>query len=154
MGRTTSRVVALGLIAAFAWQANAWAVDATAPDSSNSDKAVATVRTVGGVIMLSDGGPFITAAPDAPVVTGERLLVSIDSVATVVYNDGCEQKYDKPGVYKIQPNCKRAAAMLASGGAPQTWTTGKVIGVGIGAAVLGAAIEKQLCDCNAPPVSR
>lgn len=123
---------------------------AMAQSTPGAEKAVATVRTDGGVIMVSDqNAPFATALPNQAVASGDRLMVSKDSIATVIYNDGCEQKYDKAGIYKIQPDCKRAAALLSNGSG---WTTGQVALAFAGGAVLGAVVEDRRHKC--PPVSR
>lgn len=152
MGKYIVRIMTLGLLAAFALVTVANAADAPA---TTDQKDVATVRTDGGVIMLSQqNGPFVTATPDQPAASGDRLLVSKDSIATVIYNDGCEQKYDKPGIYKIAPSCKRAAAIFSTGGGPHFWTTGQVMAAGFGGGLLGALIDRQFCNCKCPPVSR
>lgn len=124
---------------------------ATVEGSATDNKAVATLRVDGGVIMVSDGGAFVSAIPNQTVVSGERLMVSKDSVATVIYNDGCEQKYDKAGVYKIEPGCARAAAF--SGGAANPWKAVAIVATAISGAAVAKMVHDDNCDC-CDPVSR
>ncbi|HET8897900.1 MAG TPA: hypothetical protein VFN09_03875 [Rhodanobacteraceae bacterium] len=131
----------------FAQSTESTGTAATSQAASEAEKAVATVRTDGGVVMVSEqNGAFSTAVQNQPVVSGDRLMVAKESVATVIYNDGCEQKYSKAGIYKIEPDCKRAL-----GG----WTGSKpkLAGMILGGAALGAVVEKQFCHCKCPPVS-
>lgn len=123
---------------------------ASTATTTDASKAVATVRIDGGVIMLSpvDSGNFVTAQPNQPVFSGERLMVASQSSATIIYNDGCKQTYDKAGVYKIDPGCKRAAALTSSSKTPL------IVGSVIAGAAVGAIIEKHFCHCHCPPVSR
>lgn len=148
MKRQSLQVLAFGFAAALSWQVHAKSADAVPAAGSDEPKPVATVRTDGGVIMLSkDGAPFVTAVPNEAAYSGQRMMVAKDSIATVIYNDGCEQKYDKPGVYKIDPGCKRAAALWGGG------STTTVLAA-VGGAVVGGLVADQFCDCHCPPVSR
>ena len=136
-----------GLALAFSWQGavNARQASGVADEARQN---VASVRTDGGVIMVSaETGPFNTAEPNQPVASGDRLMVAKDSIATVIYDDGCEQVYDKDGIYVIEPNCKRAIAWT------QGWSNGQVAAAVIGGAALGAAIDHSLRD-KCRPVSR
>jgi len=69
---------------------------------------LATLRVERGAAMTSSGGDFVTANTGEAVVEGERLMVSENSVVTVVYSNDCERRYDTPGVYRIEPDCDRA----------------------------------------------
>ena len=118
--------------------------------SEKSDDTVAKVETDGGVIMISDGGEFQTAAPDQRVKAKARLMVSEDSSATVVYDDGCDQKYDEPGVYEISSTCV-PAILLSSGGVSKGWI---IAGAIVGAAILVAVVDDDNDTDSRPPVSR
>lgn len=139
-GLSVTAVVAI-LMAAVAWPALAQS-DA----SSQSDREeVANLRTDDGVIMLSvEQGPFNTPVQQQRVATGDRLMVAKDSVATVIYDDGCEIKYDEAGVYEIEPDCKAVIAWWGRSG-PQTMAV-------VGGAILGGVVGYHLKHC--PPVSR
>lgn len=112
------------------------------------DETVAKVETNGGVIMISDGGEFATARTDQRVHSKARLMVSEESAATVVYDDGCEQKYDKAGVYEISATCVLPVALVGGGPSNALLISGAVVG----GAILGALIEHNRHHC--PPISR
>ncbi|SFN31936.1 hypothetical protein [Dokdonella immobilis] len=116
-----------------------------APEPASSPSAetpvantVAEVRTDGGVVMVSNGGPFQTAVPGQRVDAKARLMVSKESAATVIYDDGCKQTYDKPGVYPINETCvlppPPVAAAGSSAGAPK-WLIGTGVAIGLYAIV-------------------
>lgn len=119
--------------------------------TSEAEQAIARVRTDGGVIMISDGGEFKTATQGQPVNAKSRLMVSKESSATVIYDDGCKQKYDEPGIYEISQDCVLPVA--AAGGGPSK-------GLIIGGVLLGGAVVYAIVDDNndddstPPPVSR
>ncbi|MEJ5207476.1 hypothetical protein [Denitratimonas sp. CY0512] len=118
--------------------------------SENSDRdEVGNVRTDEGVIMLSiESGPFNTTMQRQRVAVGDRLMVAKDSVATVVYDNGCEQKYDEAGVYEIERDCVPVVAWWGSDRGVMTMAV-------VGSAVLGGVIGYQLKDDDdPPPVSR
>jgi len=124
---------------------SAWSVSAQSDTASRNE--VAKLRTDTGVIMVSaEQGPFNTAAQEQRVATGDRLMVAKDSVATVVYDNGCEKTYDQAGVYEIDADCKLG---WWSRSTPAMRTA--VIG---GGAVLAAVIIHNHDDDDAPPVSR
>lgn len=128
------------LMAAGAWPAQAQS------DAADRNE-VAKVRTDEGVIMLSvEQGAFNTAAQGQRVATGDRLMVAKGGVATVVYDNGCERKYDKAGVYEIDADC--AAGWWARS---KPVTRALVIG---GGTVLAAAIVHDHNHRGAAPVSR
>jgi len=139
--------LAAGLALAFAWQGAVQARQSSGAAES-AREVVASVRTDGGVIMVSaEQGPFNTAEPNQPVASGDRLMVAKDSIATVIYDDGCQQVYDKDGIYVIEPNCKRAIAWK------EGWSNGQMIAAVVGGAALGGIIEHNRRD-KCPPVSR
>lgn len=112
---------------------------------------VARVETDSGVVMISDSGEFATAMANQSVPAKARIMVSEGSSATVVYKDGCKQKYDKPGVYEVSATCVPAAAFASSGGPSAALI--------VGGAVLASAAVYTIVDNNSsnddrPPVSR
>lgn len=145
MDKSMIRSLLLGLVVAAA-SLPLYAQTATA--GNESDETVAKVQTNGGVIMISEGGEFQTAVPDQRVKAKARLMVSEESSATVIYDDGCDQKYEKPGVYEISETCVLPIA-LASGGVSKGWI---IAGSVVGAAILVATYDDD--DDSRPPVSR
>ena len=117
--------------------------------NENSDDTVAKVETDGGVIMIADGGEFQTAIPEQRVKSKARLMVSEESSATVVYDDGCKQKYDEPGVYEISATC--VLPILWTAGATKGWM---ISGAIVGAAILLSTVDDGNGPDTRPPVSR
>lgn len=146
MNRSILQSIALGLIVAFA-SLPLYAQTATST-SNKSDDTVAKVQTDGGVIMLSDGGEFQTALPDERVTGKERLMVSEDSAATIVYDNGCDKKYDKPGIYEISSTCVLPFAMSE----PSQGLL--VAGAVVGTAILVLAFNDDEDTDSRPPISR
>jgi hypothetical protein len=95
--------------------------------ASPAESTVAEVQTDSGVIMVSDGGAYQTAVPGQRVSAKSRLMVSKESSATVIYDDGCEKKYTDPGVYDISAECVLPPVAVASSGAPTALKVGAVI---------------------------
>jgi hypothetical protein len=91
------------------------------------ETTIAEVQTDGGVIMVSNGGPFQTAVPGQRVSAKSRLMVSKESAATVVYDDGCKQKYSKPGVYDISADCALPPVAVASAGPSKALIAGAIV---------------------------
>lgn len=149
MNKSILRSIALGLVVALT---SLPLYAQTASSTSNEkDETIAKVQTDGGVIMISeDAAEFQTAVPDQRVKEKARLMVSEDSSATVVYDNGCDQKYDKPGVYEISRSCV-PALVLGSGGVSKGWI---VAGVIVGTAVLVSIIDDGNDNDSPPPVSR
>lgn len=143
MRKTILKAALLSVAAAFALPALAQ----TGADAQAQRDDVAKVRIDGGVIMVSDGGPFVSAMQEQRVAAGDRVMVSNDSIVTLVYDDGCEQKYDEPGVYKVEPECKRAIAW---------WGGDRWKAVAIGAAIVGGIvlINEINDDDDDKPISR
>jgi len=145
MSTSHLRLIALGL--AFAFASVSLHAQTTMSASNEKDETIAKVQTDGGVIMISEGGEFQTALPDQRVKAKARLMVSEESAATVVYDDGCDQKYDKPGVYEISSTCVLPVVMS---GSAKGWI---IAGAVIGTAVLVSVIDDD-DDDSRPPVSR
>lgn len=109
---------------------------------------VATVHTAEGDIQLAEtrDAPFFPAEQDQPVNEKYRLQVAKDSIARVVYNDGCTKTYDEEGVYDIAASC-----MCAFLWAPQrTLWPYALIPVGVAIPLL----DDDGPDRRTPPVSR
>lgn len=121
------------------------------PQEAAEHKEVATLRIEGGVIMLSSGGAFASATPGERLFENERLMVSNDSKAKVVWDDGCEQTYDRPGVYTIDRNCKAAAAADWRV-TPPLAIAAVLIGGGVAAAIINDRGHKD--PPPDPPASR
>lgn len=143
MNKSMLRTMLFGLVVALA------SLPLHAQSSGDEkDETVAKIQTNGGVIMISEEGEqFQTALPDQRVKAKARLMVSEESSATVVYDDGCDQKYEKPGVYEISGTC--VLPFLASGGSAKGWIVAGVIG----AAILVYTLDDD-DDDRRPPVSR
>lgn len=146
MTKTMIRSLALGiLVAVIAMPLHAQMAPDSSASSDNKDDTVAKVRTDGGVIMLSEEqAQFQTAMPGERVKSKTRLMVSEDSSATVIYDDGCKKKYDKPGVYEISANC--VTPVVLGGGA--------LIGILVAGSVVAIAIDPGDDEIAPPPVSR
>ncbi len=68
-----------------------------------------TLHATTGVVMANAGAQFVPAASGARLSPDQRLMVSNDSSAAVVYKNNCQRTYDKPGVYTIEPGCNAPA---------------------------------------------
>jgi len=136
------------LAAVMPLHAQMMASGSTAP-AVDAGKTIAEVRTDGGVIMISEGGPYQTALQGQRVKGNANLMVSKESAATVVYDDGCKQTYDKPGIYKIEQNCVRPAAVVAGASGPPT-----AVLVVLGGAAVAAIIDRYNHDDDNTPISR
>ncbi len=108
------------------------------------DKVVATLQLDKGVVMTSTGGEYASGTQGQELHSGERLMVTQDGAATVVYNDHCKRTYDKPGVYKIEDDCK--AAVWITGGEAAAAIVGGVVAVGV--------VAHNIHDKNKQPISR
>ena len=122
------------------------AVSATAAEGD------ARLRVDQGTIMLSQGGEFTVVAGDNnPLDQGDRIMVTDGAAATVLYDEGCERKYNVPGVYTYEEVCVMPLVAQASGG-QVNWTM--VSAIGVGAVLAGAALSGGSDNDNPPPVSR
>jgi hypothetical protein len=121
------------------------------PAIAQEESKVAKLQVDSGVIMTSrDNAAFVSAVTDDPLFDNQRLMVSEDSSATVIYDDGCRETYDKPGVYTLDATCTPAAVASTSGGG----TTGMVVSGAVAVAVVAAAISQDGHKDKTPPVSR
>ena len=96
--------------------------------------------------MTSQGGEFATANSGQVLVVGERLMVSENSSATVVYGNDCKREYTAPGVYVIDATCVKVAALGST-----DWVGAAKIAGGV---AVGAALLSGMEQTDAPPVSR
>jgi hypothetical protein len=129
-----------------------------APQASGDAQPVATLKIGGGVIMVSNqGSPFASGQADESLYSGARLMVSDNSSATVVYNDGCRQTYSKPGIYTISATCLAGAQTSIK--PPNTGTLAapaRPMGVFVAAAIVTGAGVAAIIDespRHTPPVS-
>jgi hypothetical protein len=136
MSKLTLNTILIGVLASFSLAALA--------QPGDQDKAVAKLRVDKGVVMTSKGGEFATAGTGEGLIKDERLMVSKESSATVIYNDHCERTYSDPGVYKIDAECKVAAV----------WGTGATVAVIAGAVAVGVVVDNNNKHKKPPPVSR
>jgi hypothetical protein len=155
MNKPMIRMMLFGIaLAVVAMPLHAQMMADSSASSSEAEQTIAKVQTDGGVIMISDGGEYQTAAPEQRVNAKARLMVSKESSATVIYDDGCEQKYDEPGIYEILQTCALPAAPVAvasSGGPSKALIVGGVL---LGGAALYAIIDNYNNNNNdRPPVS-
>jgi len=88
---------------------------------------LATISEVNGVVLVSDGGRFSTAAEGGYLVKGNRLLTMESAAATVTYGDGCQVEVapNTMVVFRQADECsagtidsKAAGRQYASLGAP------------------------------------
>lgn len=116
---------------------------------------VATVQVDGGVIMVSDGGPFTSVTSGEQVAAGNRIMVSKNSAVSVVYSDGCKQTYSKAGVYAVQQQCKRAAVLADSSGSGAGTTAAIVVGaLGAAGTAYGIYCDSNDSNCSGSSPSR
>ncbi len=108
------------------------------------DDTVATLRVNKGVVMSSTGGEFVTASTGEQLIKDERLMISKDSSATVVFNDHCQRTYDEPGVYKIDADCK--AVVWFGGPRAVAFVIASVVATGV--------IVHNINGHNPRPISR
>ena len=110
-----------------------------------ADQPTASLRVDRGSVMVSQGGEFATASSGQALVVGERLMVSENSTATVIYDNDCKREYNAPGVYVIDATCVKAAAVGTD------WAGAAKVAGGV---AVGAALLNGMEQTDAPPVSR
>ncbi|MHB8474460.1 MAG: hypothetical protein ACYDC8_16740 [Gammaproteobacteria bacterium] len=124
----------------------ALSLPAYAQQGESAPVQVATLHLDKGVVMTSTGGEFVSSGTGQQLNTGERLMVTKDSSATVVYSNHCRRTYDTPGVYTIEADCKAAVALGGAG------TTAAIV---VGAVAAGVFVN-NINDSgnNSQPISR
>lgn len=137
-------VLAVGLLAMMALPALA-----QQPEQSKPDSIVLETKT--GSVMTSTGGAYETASIGKQLVTGESMMLTEGSKATVVYyydngNRKCVEQYAGPNTYVIDDSCKKAA--WVNNGSP-----GKSAFVILGAGLIGAAVLASMDDVPPGPIS-
>ncbi len=85
-----------------------------AASAQDRDKDTATLRVDRGSVMTSQGGEFATAQTGQVVMEGNRLMVAENSAATLIFSENCERQYTAPGVYTIEEDCDRVAAIVGT----------------------------------------
>ena len=108
----------------------------------------ATLTVDSGTVMTSQGGDFVPAQSGQALNTGDRLMVTEKSVATVRYDNDCQRQYSVPGVYVVEKDCEKA---VAADDDMTNWTM--VSAIAIGAAVVAATVSGG-GDDDDTPVSR
>ncbi|HET9048712.1 MAG TPA: hypothetical protein VFN29_07130 [Chiayiivirga sp.] len=120
------------------------------PAIAQQESEIAKLQVDSGVIMTSrDNAAFVSAVTNDPLFDNQRLMVSEDSSATVVYDDGCRETYDKPGVYELDATCTPALVSSSEGMSP-----GLTAAAGVAGVVLAAYLVDRNNDDETPPVSR
>ncbi len=120
------------------------------PAIAQQESEVAKLQVDSGVIMTSrNDAAFVSATNDDALYDNQRLMVSENSSATVIYSDGCRETYDKPGVYQIDATCTPTVASSSDGMSP-----GMMSAVGVGGVLLAAYLVDNNKDDDTPPVSR
>ena len=108
----------------------------------------ATLTVDSGAVMTSQGGDFLPAQSGQALNTGDRLMVTEKSVATVRYDNDCQRQYSVPGVYVVEKDCTKAVGAADDS---TNWTM--ISAIAIGAAVVAATVSGG-GDDNDTPVSR
>jgi hypothetical protein len=103
----------------------------------------ATLHVERGSVMTSQGGEFATAKSGQALAAGERLMLGEDSAAAVAYPNGCQREFSAPGVYVVEADCQKAAAV--------DWGGAATVATGV---AVGAAVLKSMDQTDPPPVSR
>lgn len=108
-----------------------------------------TLQYRNGSVMTSNGGEFVTASNGQGLTSGEKLSVSANTSARVVYDrgtadtrDDCVIEFKVQGIYDVPGDCKAGLAWTGSHGGTG-WTVA-------GVAVLAGAM---LSDSRRTPVS-
>lgn len=113
----------------------------------------ATLLVDRGSVMTSQGGEFATAQSGQLLASGDRLMVTEGSAATVVYANDCRRQYATPGVYVIEEDCQLAAAAMRNGADGATtagvdWPAAGMVAAGV---AIGAGLLSQMDEVPGPP---
>ncbi|HEU4662459.1 MAG TPA: hypothetical protein VFS55_00365 [Dokdonella sp.] len=116
----------------------------------------ATLEVERGVVMTSSGGEFVTAHSGQSLRAGERVMVTKDGAATIVFGS-CRHTYEQPGVYTVGEGCEALAAGATSGssGFSGAGTGGTVAFVAATAVAAGVIAHNIDADADVEvPISR
>lgn len=129
------------------------AIVASAP--AFAQEAGATLSAVNGTVMLSDAdGGSASAQAGAAVASGQRLTVSDNASATVMYPNGCTRTYATAGVYTIAGQAQCVPVATTTGGV-QNSTVATAVAVGMIAVPIIDSLNDSEQDLTPPPpVSR
>ena len=105
----------------------AYAQSAATP--ADHQQNIGAVNKLTGSVMLSNQqtGAFAPAALSENVVSGQRLMVASNSSSTIKYNNGCEQTFDKAGVYELDESACKAVLWPVGGKIVYAAMTGGLI---------------------------
>ena len=101
-----------------------------------------------GNVLVSTGGEFTQAASGQVIAPGHRVLVPEGGSASLQYGNGCGKSLATAGVYTVTADCDLASASRSR------VSTGAVLGIVGGVAVIAAVAGGGGSDSNTPPVSR
>lgn len=104
---------------------------------AHAQEPVAILKVDSGTVMVSEGAEFVAGATGTPLLPGQRLMVTEDAAAQVVYAEDCVVDYRVPGVYVVDSECEKVAAIPPSSGSNAGMIAGVVGGVALIAAAAG-----------------
>ncbi len=127
--------------------ATALAVALSGAAFAQEQQPVAILKVDSGAVMVSEGAEFVAGATGTPLLQGQRLMVTEDAVAQAVYAEDCVVEYRVPGVYVIEPECEKVAAVPP----PSSGNGAVIAGVVGGVAVVAALAGGGGSDSPPPP---
>lgn len=113
------------------------ALSAVLSAPAHAQEPVAILKVDTGTVMVSEGAEFVAGATGTPLLPGQRLMVTEDAAAQVVYAEDCVVDYRVPGVYVVDSKCEKVAAVPPSSGSNAGMIAGVVGGVALIAAAAG-----------------
>ena len=126
MTKLVSGILCVALGVALTLPAYAQSAATSAPAQQQN---IGAVNKLTGSVMLSNQqtGAFAPAALSENVVSGQRLMVASNSTTTIKYNNGCEQTFDKAGVYDLDESACKAVLWPVGGKIVYAAMTGGLI---------------------------
>ena len=109
---------------------------------------VAILKVDSGEVKVSDGGDFLAGATGQPLVEGNRVMLPAEAKARLVYDEDCVVELNTPGVFVVERECKKLAAL------PPKPVSGAMVGAVVGGAVLLGVAAGGGGGDSSPPVSR
>lgn len=127
------------------------ALPAVAQESASDKPDRIVLEAKVGSVMTSIGGAYESVGVGKQLVTGESMMLTEGTKATVVYyyDNGdrkCVERYSGPNTFVIDDSCSKAAWI--SNGSP-----GKSAMIIVGAGLLGAAVLESMDDVPPGPLS-